>query len=77
MKNVLIARLESSIYSAQYMEYEFNVKNTWEFYTSSVEPYISNPQDPLKEIDIARILTWYTEKYDANQVTDWPKQIGH
>ena len=67
VKNALISKIDSTVYSAEYLKYEFNIKNTWNHWQQSTSPYIS-PDKRMEDQDLARILTLFTEKYEANRV---------
>ena len=57
-------------YSASYMEYEFNVKNTWAFWIDTVSPQLpSGDEGDADEVHLARLLTSFTEKFEDNKVS--------
>ena len=57
-------------YSASYMEYEFNVKNTWAFWIDTVSPQLpSGDEGDVDEVHLARLLTSFTEKFEDNKVS--------
>ena len=52
------------------MEYEFNVKNTWDFWIKTVAPQLPTGNErEVDEVQLARLLTSFTEKFEDNKVS--------
>ena len=67
---VPLSTIEVNAYSASYMEYEFNVKNTWAFWTKFVAPQLPTGSEvEVDEVQLARLLTSFTEKFEDNKVS--------
>ena len=65
-----LSTIEVNAYSASYMEYEFNVKNTWAFWTKFVAPQLPTGSEvEVDEVQLARLLTSFTEKFEDNKVS--------